>query len=140
MSLEDERRPVAVANRAFYKAFAGRDIEAMDRLWAKKTPVACIHPSWPPIFQREPVMASWRGILGNQAQAEVVCTDERVQINGETAIVICTETVGDSQLVATNIFVREDGAWRMIHHQAGPKPSDPPKKVAEPAKSRRTLH
>ena len=30
------------------------------------------------------------------------------------------EQVGGGFLVATNWFAREGGAWRMIHHQAGP--------------------
>ena len=136
----DERAPVAEANRAFYKAFAERDYPGMDRLWAQKSPVACIHPGWPAIFQREQVMASWRGILGNPGQSAVTCSDDRVLINGDTAIVICTETVDGNQLVATNVFAREDGAWRLIHHQAGPKPADEPKRQRDTPKSKRTLH
>ena len=137
---QDERQPVAAANRAFYKAFADRDFAAMDGLWAKNSPVACIHPGWPPIFQREHVMASWRGILGNAEQSQVTCADERVLVNGDTAIVICTEKVAASALVATNVFVREDGVWRMIHHQAGPRPAEEPNKQAEAPKVKRTLH
>ncbi|WP_276603288.1 nuclear transport factor 2 family protein [Nannocystis pusilla] len=34
--------------------------------------------------------------------------------------VICAQTIGDTELVATNIFVREDGEWKMVHHHAGP--------------------
>ncbi len=32
------------------------------------------------------------------------------------------EAVGGGYLVATNIFIREAGAWKMVHHQAGPTP------------------
>ncbi|MDF3075096.1 MAG: uncharacterized protein K0S54_2763 [Alphaproteobacteria bacterium] len=137
---QDERQPVVAANRVFYKAFSERDFAAMDGLWARRSPVACIHPGWPPIFQRENVMASWRGILGNEQQATVTCSDERVLINGDTAIVICTEKVAGNALVATNIFAREDGAWRMIHHQAGPRPAEEPKKQKEEPASKRILH
>jgi len=43
------------ANEAFYRAFADRDIDAMDALWARGEPVLCIHPGWPPtnLFRRE---------------------------------------------------------------------------------------
>ena len=44
------------ANRAFYEAFNERDIAAMDELWAHHTPVACVHPGWPPLH-----VAAWRG-------------------------------------------------------------------------------
>jgi len=138
---QDDRQPVAAANRAFYQAFAARDFVAMEKIWAQKSPVACIHPGWPAIFKRENVLASWKGILGNAQQSTVACSDERVLIHGETAIVICTETVAGNALVATNVFVREDGDWRMIHHQAGPRPADEPqKKVEAPPQDKRVLH
>ena len=138
---QDERQSVAAVNLAFYKAFAERDFAAMENIWAQRSPVACIHPGWPPIFKRENVMASWKGILGNAQQSPVACSDERVLINGDTAIVICTETVSGNALVATNIFIREDGAWRMIHHQAGPQPAEEPKKTKEaPTSDKRVLH
>ena len=33
---------------------------------------------------------------------------------------ICFEEISGSFLIATNIFVREGGRWKMVHHQAGP--------------------
>jgi hypothetical protein len=39
---------------------------------------------------------------------------------GESAYVVCGEAVDGAELVATNLFVREDGAWKLVHHQAGP--------------------
>jgi hypothetical protein len=35
-------------------------------------------------------------------------------------------------LIATNLFVREGGGWKMAHHQAGPT-SERPNIVAPPA-------
>ena len=58
-----DERAVLAANAAFYRAFAERDVAAMDALWARSTPVACIHPGWQVLNGREAVMASWRGIL-----------------------------------------------------------------------------
>jgi hypothetical protein len=28
--------------------------------------------------------------------------------------------IGESLLAATNVFVREGGGWKLVHHQAGP--------------------
>lgn len=50
----------------------------------------------------------------------MACHDERVHFLGPVAIVICEEDLSTSTLVATNLFVREDGAWRLVHHQASP--------------------
>ena len=33
------------ANEAFYQAFNTRNLKAMEAIWAKRTPIACIHPS-----------------------------------------------------------------------------------------------
>ena len=38
-----ETAAVLFANDAFYLAFATRDLSAMEALWAKACPVACIH-------------------------------------------------------------------------------------------------
>ncbi|HTZ34792.1 MAG TPA: nuclear transport factor 2 family protein [Stellaceae bacterium] len=38
---------------------------------------------------------------------------------GETALVVCEEELGGGTLIASNWFVREDGDWRIAHHQAG---------------------
>ena len=36
------------------------------------------------------------------------------------AIVSCIEHIGDGSLAASNVFVWEDAAWRLVHHHAGP--------------------
>ena len=110
---------VLAANLEFYRAFATRDLEAMEALWAKAAPVACIHPGWPALADRQAVMESWRGILSNPEAPRIVCYDERVFLYGDTALVICEEELGGGTLIASNLFVREEGAWRIAHHQAG---------------------
>src|SRR3546814_17800766 len=57
---------------------------------------------------------------------------------GEAAFVTCYEVIGDSLLAATNIFVLEDGGWKLVHHQAGPcnlPPADLPKEEERPLQS-----
>jgi hypothetical protein len=51
---------VLAANLEFYRAFTTRDAEAMDALWARRAPVACVHPGWPPLTDRDAVVESWR--------------------------------------------------------------------------------
>ncbi len=38
---------------------------------------------------------------------------------GEAAFVVCHEAIDDAELIATNVFVREGGRWKLVHHQAG---------------------
>jgi ketosteroid isomerase-like protein len=121
---------VLEANTAFYAAFAAGDVAAMEALWAREAPVACVHPGWDALRGREEVMASWRAVLGGQPPA-VTCTSASAHVLGECAFVICQERLPGARLVATNVFVREAGAWRLVHHQAGalaraPREAPPP--------------
>lgn len=109
---------VLAANRAFYTAFAHGDLTAMEALWARHAPVACVHPGWNALIGRESVMASWRAVLSS-GPPPVRCADPIVHRQGDMATVICAELLGDTRLIATNVFVREDDAWRIVHHHAG---------------------
>jgi hypothetical protein len=110
---------VLAANLEFYRAFTTRDLAAMDALWARAAPVACIHPGWPALSDRDAIMESWRNILANPNAPGIACYDERVLLYGETALVVCEEELEGGTLIASNLYVREDSAWRLAHHQAG---------------------
>ena len=111
---------VLEANVDFYRAFAARDSEAMGQLWAERHPVACVHPGWDVLDGRERVLASWRDIFGSGSPPDIACSHAAARILGEVAFVTCHEVVSGGLLAATNVFVREEGRWRMAHHQATP--------------------
>ena len=111
---------VLAANLEFYRAFGTGDYPAMNALWARNAAVLCIHPGWPLFSGREAVMRSWRNILTNPEPTRVACHDDRAFLYGDFAVVICEEELPAGHLVATNSFVKEDGRWRMVHHQASP--------------------
>jgi ketosteroid isomerase-like protein len=115
-----ERAAVLFVNQAFYEAFRARDMETIDQLWAREAPVACIHPGWRALTTRTEVMDSWRDILASEGVPDIACRGAQAFLAGEHAIVICYEVIGGGVLVATNIFRKEAGSWRMMHHQAGP--------------------
>ena len=110
---------VLAANLEFYRAFAARDLAAMEALWARRSPVACIHPGWPALTGRDAVMQSWHGILANPGAPRIACYDEQVLLYRDSAVVVCEEELDGGTLVASNWFVREDDGWRIAHHQAG---------------------
>lgn len=120
-----ERDAILFTNEAFYRAFASRDLAAMDGIWARNLPVACIHPGWGRLSGRLPVMESWRNILSNPQAPAIICRDAEAHALGDVAFVLCYEAIGNTYLVATNIFAREGGAWRLVHHQAGPTTAVP---------------
>ena len=104
---------VLAANLEFYRAFTARDLAAMDALWARLAPVACLHPGWTALMDREAIIESWEGILSNPDAPRIACFDEQV------ALVLCEEELDGGTLAASNLFVREENEWRIAHHHAG---------------------
>jgi len=125
-------------NQAFYAAFRDRDMGAMERIWARHVPVACMHPGMKVLLGRDAVMRSWRAILRHPGAPTVEASATEVHLLGTSAFVTCLEgSPGDTpKLITTNVFTREEGFWRMVHHHSAPlspsalpqqkRASDPP--------------
>ena len=110
---------VLAANLEFYRAFTARDLAAMNALWARRAPVACLHPGWTALNDRDAIIQSWEGILSNPDAPRVACFDEQVFLYGDVALVLCEEELASGTLAASNLFIREDDEWRIAHHHAG---------------------
>jgi len=110
------------ANATFYRAFTEGDYAAMSELWAERAPATCFHPGARALIGRSAVLDTWRQILGGSSRLKLRCDQPVVRVLGQTAIVTCYEGNNDepAHLAATNVFVLEDGRWRMVHHHAGP--------------------
>lgn len=111
---------VLAANNAFYRAFNERDLETMSDLWARTVEVVCVHPGWNALHGYDDVLESWRRIMSNPSQGRIVAGGATVIPLGDAAVVSCRELVSGSPLAATNVFVQEDGEWRLALHQSGP--------------------
>ena len=118
--MASEDAEVLAVNAAFYAAFARRDLTAMDGLWARRAGVACVHPGWDVVRGRAEVMASFRSILANPTAPAIRVTRPAATVLGDAAFVVCAESIDGNELIATNMFVREDDTWRLVMHQAGP--------------------
>ena len=126
---------VLEANREFYRAFSAGDFAGMCQLWAEQAPIACVHPGNNVIAGRSAVLASWRQILSQVAGVEMSCRAPRVHLLGEAAFVTCLEANGKqpAHLAATNVFLLEEGRWRMVHHHAGPLSQSVPESASRPS-------
>jgi hypothetical protein len=113
---------ILAANRRFYEAFSQADLGAMDDVWAREAPVSCVHPGWGALVEREEIMLSWQAILSGEAPTEIEYGAAEAYPGEEMAYVVCTETIGDTQLIATNVFIREGEDWKLVHHHAGTEP------------------
>jgi hypothetical protein len=121
------------ANDAFYQAFSAADLSAMDAVWAEQPNVYCVHPGWPPITTRTEVMASWQEILANAGPIQVRCVAPKATVFGDLGLVCCYERFASQHLVASNLFIRADASWRMVHHHAGALARVPDEAKVDPA-------
>ncbi|TDC22620.1 DUF4440 domain-containing protein [Streptomyces sp. 8K308] len=126
---------VAAANTALYDALERGDLDAMAERWLDEG-VSVVHPGWPVISGRGEVMRSYALIMANTEYIQFFLTDVEVSVQGDTALVTCTENIlsgGPAEadgsagplvggmVVATNIFRRtEDGAWKVWAHHGSP--------------------
>ena len=121
---------VEAANAAFYAAFEQADVDAMAQVWDDEQPEAltCIHPGWPPLRGRTQVLRSWSALMATTEYIQFFLTDVTVAVEGDIAVVTCTENVltavavedGAGAAVATNVFRRRSDGWRLQVHHAGP--------------------
>ncbi|MGI9405417.1 MAG: nuclear transport factor 2 family protein [Hyphomicrobiaceae bacterium] len=109
---------VLKANDAFYDAVRAGDFVRLDDLLSRQRKISVVHPGWAGLSGREDVLASWVEIFVAGNAPDVWPIDEQVIMSRNSALVYCTEIVGENRLSATNVFVREGDAWRMTQHMA----------------------
>ncbi len=127
-TIEERITEVTLVNEEFYHAFESLDIGNMDRIWAQREYVTCIHPGWSIKEGWPKVRDSWVVIFNNVFSMGFSLTDVQVQVAADVAWVTCTENItsrhGDatqnSRVAATNLYERMDGHWKIIHHHGSP--------------------
>lgn len=125
-------------NDAFYQAFLDRNINAMNNVWAKNTPLLCIHPGGHTLTGRRDVITSWQNILAHHNCPRIIHKVDKVVSYANLVMVACyewDERQPDNLLLATNGFSREDGLYRMVFHQAGPTTIGPVERYEKPDKA-----
>ena len=118
------------ANAAFYRAIESLDLERMTEVWAHESWVKCVHPGWEMISGWRRVRDSWSRIFEDGQRMRISPSAVSVNTEGDFAWVTCLENITvfeeasfDSvQAVATNLFIRRQGRWLMVHHHASPIP------------------
>ncbi|MGH9040876.1 MAG: nuclear transport factor 2 family protein [Acidimicrobiia bacterium] len=139
MSAADD---VLEANRTFYAAFEARDLKAMAEVWECSDRATVTHPGRPTLRSWPAVAESWRRIFEHTPYIQFFLTDEAVVVAGDAAWVTLYENIlqevpgrrggpgegsgpsdavlGDARIAATNVFVRDEGSWRMVVHHGSP--------------------
>ena len=127
---DDSELQVLEANRHFYAALEALDRSQMSRVWLHETWVKCVHPGWGLIVGWDNVSESWVRIFQNTREIRIQLSHVSVRIEGTLAWVCCTENISNrfgegvetAQALSTNIFMRQEGRWLLIHHHASLTP------------------
>ncbi len=115
------------AELAFYDAMETGDIEKMKQVWSDDESIVCIHPGAMRIEGREEVVGSFSQIFEEAPEMDYSVGDSRCLQSDDVAVhLVREELVIDDQLVsvmlATNIYHKIDGSWRMTLHHASHEP------------------
>lgn len=125
---------VSAANQAYYAALEAGDLDAMEALWLDGPAagsVSAIYPGSPAVHGRREVLRTFAVLMANTPYIQFILTDLHVAVAGDTAFVSCTENVltpgarsgavfAAGRAVATKVFLRVDGQWRLWQHHASP--------------------
>jgi len=127
-----EKASIEAANHEFDQALSTRDIDAMEKVWAKEPYVIAIHPSSKtPIVGWTAVKASWQATFDRFAEISVSMKEPQIRINQNVAWIVGVETVsgklknGDAAVFAaltTNVFEKLGGRWSMVLHSTSRLP------------------
>jgi ketosteroid isomerase-like protein len=110
----------------FYAAFEHLDMDRMAECWAHDDSVRVIHPGTDLIEGWPKVSRSWAAIFVSAPGMQFFLTDLQIHVDGDTAVVTCTENVltgeelASGKVLATKVLRRSGGRWRLVLHHASP--------------------
>jgi ketosteroid isomerase-like protein len=125
---------VKAASNAFYAALTkmcNGDASAMAGAWSHGATVTTMHPIGGRETGWDAVKASFEGVAKAAKGGGVKLKDQALQVSGGLAVEIGMEdgsitlggeTVKIAQRV-TNVYKREGGAWKLVHHHADLSPA-----------------
>ena len=131
MSAEDEVRD---ASNKFYAALnrmANGDAGPLAAIWSHAATVTTMHPIGGREAGWDQVRNSWEQVAQLSSGGQVKLDDQVIQIAGDAAYELGVErgqmTLAGQQVTidhrVTNIYRREAGAWKIVHHHTDVAPA-----------------
>ena len=115
-----------LAEEAFYAAFQSGDIDLMMSVWSQDENTCCIHPGGPRLEGWDLIQDSWQQIFSNEGDLEFEIQQKKIAVQKNIAIHHVIESISvngkmQSEILATNIYIKSDSGWNMIVHHASPE-------------------
>jgi ketosteroid isomerase-like protein len=131
MSTEDEVRKASKQFYASLNRMANGDADPLADIWSHSTAVTTMHPIGGREVGWDAVRGSFEQVAQLASDGKVGLKDQLIQVAGDVAYEVGIEH-GQLKLAGqqvtiehrvTNIYQRQAGAWKMIHHHADVSPA-----------------
>ncbi len=131
MATEDEVRKASEQFYAALNRMLNGDAGPLGDIWSHGTGVTTMHPIGGREAGWEEVRQSWEQVAQVATDGKVQLSDQLIQVIGDAAYELGVETGGFTlagqqvtiDLRVTNIYRRESGAWKIVHHHTDASPS-----------------
>jgi uncharacterized protein (TIGR02246 family) len=130
--LSSDAEAIKAANAGFYTALSARDAGALDRVWDHDGQVFNIFGvSKAPMVGWNAVKSGYEDLFNRFPELSVSMADPSIRQDADSAVVVGVETqkvrlpsgeVASALLPATNVFVKRNGRWLMVHHHSSRPP------------------
>ena len=103
----------------------------MNNVWSHSAGVTALHPIGDRDLGWDAVNGSFDQVAQMASAGKIGIEDQHIQVVGDTAWEVGIES-GQATLAGektpirhrvTNIYQRENGAWKMVHHHSDPSPA-----------------
>lgn len=131
MSAEDEVRQASEQFYAALNRMANGDASSMADAWSHSATVTTMHPIGGREVGWDEVKGPWGQVAQLASDGQVKLNDQLIQVSGDMAYEVGFEqgqfTMAGEQAAidqrVTNIYRRENGAWKIVHHHADLSPA-----------------
>lgn len=131
MTAKDEVRQASERFYAALNRMVKGDASDMADVWLHRADVTTLHPVGGRQIGWTEVADSWNGVAKMASKGTVTLKDQHIRVIGDVAYELGTEhvrmTLAGTQIRGsvrvTNIYHRQDGTWKLIHHHSDIDPS-----------------
>ena len=122
------------ASSQFYAALnrmANGDASTLADIWSHGADVTTMHPIGGMEVGWDAVKSSWEQVAAIASDGKITLKDQRIRVVGDLAYEVGIEQgkfkLGGHQASVehrvTNIYERQGGAWKIVHHHTDPSPA-----------------
>jgi ketosteroid isomerase-like protein len=131
MSTEDQVRKASEQFYAALNRMANGDVSSMADIWSHSAAVTTMHPIGGREVGWDEVRGPWAQVAELASGGQVKLSDQLIQVSGDMAYEVGTEQ-GQFKLAGqqvpieqrvTNVYRREGGAWKIVHHHTDLSPA-----------------